>query len=490
MTQTLIIVSSYDPGYLRIAEHLVVTATSGGRIPIVLDISERSASAVDSYHRGILRLFGLSYPGHDLEKRLGARGAIVLHINDVLREAPEVELSERNKSELELAVRSALITLYRTESPDERKRSVVRTRALLEIEGNSVYRALSHLLREHRDILEVDVPNGRFPNQKMATLAARDSSVKTMHFEKGETPNGAYLQSYSPQSRLVSQANVEPVLEGLTLEQTDSIADEWLRHRIPSKDSRNEFSALWKDGLPEAFARESQRRSGIAGFFTSSQDEYHSLGPEWQLHSWKDQFEAFDAAIGVLEKAGYLCYLRVHPNLATKAQDSFKTERDGIRRLQKSHSNLLIIWHDDFANTYALLDQTNLVVAWDSTVGLEASARGIPVWTMAASRYGVTADIREVLSSTALGEHGLVPWQVNAHAAKRFIAYLVRRDSQMPENPGRWEPWPVGRTSAGVMLSRIPTSGGNPTPSAAIRSLIDVYRHRSLKSNLRSILHR
>lgn len=490
MARTLIVVSSYDPGYLRISEHLVASAVLKGSAPLVLDVSGTSASPVDSYHRGTLSLFGLKYPGHDLETRLAARGARVLRINEVLEEAPDVDLNEDAEIQLETAIRSALITFYRTEAPDERKRSVARTRTLLNIEGRSVYRAITYLLGKYDDIVEVDVPNGRFPNQKMSTLAAHDRSIATMHFEKGETPNGAYLQSYAPQSRLVSQANVEPVLEGLTETQINGIADEWLSHRVPSKESRNEFSALWVNGLPTTFTADKSAGVRIAGFFTSSQDEYHSLGPEWQLHSWASQFEAFDAALTVLEDAGYRCYIRVHPNLATKAHDSFKREREGIRRLQESHPRLLVIWHDDFANTYALLDQTDVVVAWDSTVGLEASARGIPVWTMATSRYGLTADVHEILSPTDLAEDGLKLWKVNPHAAKRFIAYMVRRDSQMPQNPKPWEPWATHPLPFGVKLSRVLVSGGNPTPSAAIRSLFDVYRHRRNKSNIRSLLGR
>lgn len=490
MARTLIIVSSYDPGYLRISEHLVATAALKGRAPIVLDVSGTSASPADSYHRGTLRLFGLKFPGYDLEMRLAARGATVFRINDVLKDAPDVDLEKHMEIELETAIRSALITFYRTEAPNEGKRSVARTRKLLSIEGRSAYRAITYLLKQYGDVVEVDVPNGRFPNQKMSTLAAHDRSIATMHFEKGETPNGAYLQGYSPQSRLASQANVEPVLEGLTETQIDVIADEWLSHRAPSKGSRNEFSALWVDGLPNAFTANSASGAGVAGFFTSSQDEYHSLGPEWQLHSWTSQFEAFNAALTVLEEAGYRSYIRVHPNLATKAHDSFKRERDGIRQLQALHPSLLVIWHDDFANTYALLDQTDVVVAWDSTIGLEANARGIPVWTMATSRYGLTADVHEILSPTALTEDGLKLWKVNPHAAKRFIAYMVRRDSQMPENPEPWEPWTTNPLPLRVKLSRVLVSGGNPTPRAAVQSLVDVYRHRRSKSNIRSLLRR
>ncbi len=411
-------------------------------------------------------------------------------IQDVLLVAPEIVLPADAEEALKVSIQSALITYYRTETPDLRKTSVRRTHARLDIEGRSVFRALTHLLHTYPDIEEVDLPNGRFPHQKMAGLAAREFPVQTMHYEKGETPDGAYLQPYAPQSRIASQNSVDPVLSGLTTTEVEAIADAWLVRRAPAPDSRNEFAALWSDDLPDWFDRPGTDRTKIAGFFTSSQDEFQSLGPEWQLHSWTDQTQAFDQMMTRLEADGYNCFLRVHPNLATKAHDSFLREKRNIRWLAERHPHLLVIWHDDFANTYALLDKADVAVVWDSTVGLEASARGIPVWTMATSRYGLTADIREILSPQALASADLQPWAVNPYDAKRFIAYLVQRDVQMTGPVVPWEPWDRRNEPIGAKLSRIAASGGNPSVGTAVLSLLDVYRHRKLRSNLRSILHR
>lgn len=490
MPRTVIVVSSYDPGYLRIAEHLAARALTAGNTATVLDISAASATPVDGFHRPTLRLFGLKFPGHDLIPRLSDLGATVITIHDLLHIAPEVALTPDQEAALEVSIQSALITYYRTETPDLRKTRVRCTRARLDIEGRSVFRALTHLLRTHPDVGEVDLPNGRFPHQKMAELAARNFPVQTMHYEKGETPDGAYLQPYAPQSRIASQDSVGPVLSGLTTAEVEAIADAWLARRAPAPDSRNEFAALWSDNLPNWFDHPGTDRTKIAGFFTSSQDEFQSLGPEWQLHSWTDQMQAFDRMMTRLEADSFHCFLRVHPNLATKAHDSFLREKRNIRWLAERHPHLLVIWHDDFANTYALLDKADVAVVWDSTVGLEASARGLPVWTMATSRYGLTADIREILSPHELASADLQPWTVNPYDAKRFIAYLVQRDVQMATPIVPWEPWATQNEPIGAKLSRIAVSGGNPSVGAAVLSLLDVYRHRRLRSNLRSILHR
>jgi hypothetical protein len=173
----------------------------------------------------------------------------------------------------------------------------------------------------------------------------------------------------------------------------------------------------------------------------------------------------------------------VSPKAASKATAKIC----GIRWLASRHPELIVIWHDDFANTYSLLDITDAAVVWDSTVGLEASARGSPVWTAATSRYGLVADVHEVLSPEQLDADGMRLWTVDGHAANRFIAYLVLRDAQMPSEFGSWLPWDSSHPPLGAKLAALLAAGGIPSPVEAIRSQIDVYRQRSVRSNLRHL---
>jgi hypothetical protein len=455
-----------------------------GRPPLVIDTTATGAAPVDTYDRTTLRLFGLRYPGHDLRERIEALGAEYVHVDMPGPFDPSAPLTSALEESLAIAVQSALISYFRTDRPNRSRRRVAHIASGLEREGRVVYRAITALLREHSEIDRIYVPNGRYPGQKMATLAAEDAGLATLHFEKGETPNGTYLQDYAPQNRLKSQGAVDEVLAGLSEDEIDAIAAEWMGRRAPALDSRNEFAALWKGGVPEELRARLTAGPRLIGLFTSSQDEFQFLGPEWQLHDWIDQFEAFDRILTEADNTGRIAYLRVHPNLATKAQDCFRRERDGIRQLARRHPNLVVIWHDEPISTYALLDITDEVVVWDSTVGLEASARGLPVWTTATSRYGLVADVRERLSTKAVDALGLEPWSVDPHAANRFIAYLVRRDQQMSEDYETWFPWDPTNPPLGTRLALALVSGGTPYRREALKSILDVYRHRGLKANL------
>ncbi|MCU1411440.1 MAG: hypothetical protein JWR04_2147 [Rhodoglobus sp.] len=485
-----IMLAGYDPAYLRISEHHVRREVAQGRVPLVLDGSSVAAGGTSSYDRTALRLFRLPEPGADFAARMAGLGARVVPVSASAVVRDREPLSPELEETLAIAVQSALITYFRTDKPNRRQRRVARTADALAREGRAIYRGVTEILAADPSIDLVYLPNGRFPHQKMATIAARDAGVAVLHFEKGETPNGSYLQSYAPQDRIASQSAVAPVLERYTDAEVDAIAERWLSRRAPSRDSSNEFAALWSTSLPPAIAAVAGSERKLAGFFTSSQDEFQFLGPEWQLHEWHSQFEAFDIVLEQFEAAGYACYVRVHPNLATKAEDCFVRERAGIRWLAKRHPDLQIIWHDDAASTYSLLDVTDAVVVWDSTVGLEASARGIPVWTVATSRYGLVADVRELLGPDDVDRVGIAPWEVDSHAAKKFIAYLVERDEQMAEDATPWLPWNPSSPPFGAKVAAALAAGGIPYRSEAVRSLLDVYRHRSFAANRASLRKR
>lgn len=481
IAHSLILIPGYDPGYLRVYEHLVRKAVAEGKAPVALDITTAAATPIDSFHRKTLGFFRTPFPGHDIRKRLEGAGATYLAINDVLINAADSALTREDVEALEIAIQSALITYYRTDAPNQRIARVRKTASRLRVEGQQSFRAVITVLSQG-NFVEAYLPNGRFPHQKMATLASRAQGVPTIHYEKGETPNGAYVQPYAPQDRLASQGAVDPVLATMSPAEVDRVADEWLARRAPSKESRNEFAAGWTDQLPADLTHKMAGKK-VAGFFTSSQDEFQFLGPEWQLHTWESQFEAFDTLMTECENAGYVCYLRVHPNLATKAHECFLREREGSAALARRHPNLVLIWHDDPANTYALLESTDAVVVWDSTVGLEASARGIPVWTCATSRYGLVADVKEILGPEHLTKDSLRPWQVSVTGAKRFIAYLVLRDDQMEPLTTPWLSWNPQNPPLQVKIAALLVSGGAPSIRDALMSTFDVWRHRRASFN-------
>lgn len=479
MRSELVLLTNYDPHYLRIVEYIVSTVVESGAKAVVLDTTATSGVPVDTYHPGLLKVSGHILPQHRLEQVLSGYDATYLRIEDYLNEADS--LTPEQDEELQIAVQSALITYFRTDAPNRKKSRVSKIARGIERDGRLTLGAVKRVISAF-DISKVYLPNGRFPGQAMATVAARESGIPTIHYEKGETANGAYIQPYSPQDRFDSQEAVKTVLKGLSDSEVAATAQQWLNMRSPSEESRNEFSAQWPTELPEEINKALAGKK-VIGFFTSSQDEFQFLGPEWQRHSWDSQYEAYDLVLNTLKDEDFVAYLRVHPNLATKAHECFLREKAGIEWLQERHPNLYVIWHDQPVNTYLLLDKSERVFVWDSTVGLEANVRGIPVWTAATARYGLVTDSREFLSPSDVTVEHLTPWAVDTTGARRFIATLMLRDQQIPDSFERWETWDVTNPPFVVKLAGLLRSGGNPTTRDALQSSIDVYRHRNAKFN-------
>ena len=472
----LVIISGYDPGWLRITEQIIINSLKNDLKPVLLDASKLSTTPPDSFDRRVLKIGKIPYPGHDIRERFTSLGAEYLDVSEIKIPKVQTDLSSSARNDLDIATKSALITYFRTDIPDLSKKRIKRTSESLRVEGSKLYWAVHNVLQTG-DFEKLYVPNGRFPNQKMPMLAASELGIQTIHFEKGESRNSAYLQPYTPQDRIASQRAVDEVLENFTASKIDLLAKDWLERRSPDAKSINEFSEGWVDTLDSEFLKAIKGKK-VAGFFTSSQDEFMFLGPEWHLHSWESQFEAFTTLLSYFEGEGYYCYLRVHPNLATKEHKCFTREKRDVLKLIEAHPKLRVIWHDEPANSYQLLNHTDQVVVWDSTIGLEASALDIPVIACATTRYGLIADIQEVLGKETLGNGFVLKQDVDSHKSKRFIAYLNKRDIEIEVPFDSWIPWDINNPSLLIKISALTVSGGAPTVIDGFIATFDVWRHR------------
>lgn len=478
MTNALIISTGYDPEYLRIIEQIALNSQSRGFNPVIFDLAPVMSSPVNSHSKLVLKLGRIKSPSDIFKTTMTKMGFEV--VDAVIKESGE-EQNPDILQELDEAVSSALYTYFRTDKVNFFNKRVVRVRNNLFHEGLRSYWATKYLLSK-RSFDVFYIPNGRFPVQRLAKKAISEQSSEIFHFEKGATKDHAYVRPYSPHERVKSQLDVPEVISELTENQIEELAVEWLISRLPSSSSSNQYSTIWKD--PVSTNENSENLDKQIGFFTSSQDEFLHLGPEWQLHKWQSQIEAFDFLLSHFEKLNYKCYLRIHPNLVTKNHENFKREIKSFRELQKRHPNAKIYWHDDPTNSYLLIEKSAGIVVWDSTVGLEASARGIPVWNCAASYYGLIADKRDIFGPTDIERMRLTPWQVDKRAAWNFIAYFLKRDIELHNDAQKWTPWNLKNPPLTVKLASLAYSGGAPTFIDSIFASLDPWRHRGARANL------
>jgi hypothetical protein len=118
--------------------------------------------------------------------------------------------------------------------------------------------------------------------------------------------------------------------------------------------------------LPEGFNKKKQNIS----IFISSDDEMAAIGKEWewdflggtQLNATKRILELFN------DNINFHFYIRVHPNLK---KVKFKYHTDYLF-LEKKFNNVTVISASSKVSTYALLEKSDKIISFGSTVGAEA----------------------------------------------------------------------------------------------------------------------
>ena len=337
---------------------------------------------------------------------------------------------------LEVAIESELLTYFRLDHiPSSREAGDLQ--ASLKVNAVRTYWSLIALWSGNTPD-EVLVPNGRTSRQKAARLVAESLSIPVRLYENGRAQRNAYyLGATQPHDRIASQAEVASVTSSLRKAKIHALAEEWLEARMAGSEGTNSFSAAWK--VMGDSSRLAEGKTAV--FFASSFDEFLAFGPMWTIDEWSSQFEAFDVIMSILEKRGVRLVLRLHPNLASKSRKYFLREVEEILELQSRHPSLIIHWHNSPVNSYQLVSEADYVIVERSTIGLEASLMGKPVWATQATQWDEVADIRQLLKPSDVTEEALEPWKSSTPGAERFVAYWMIQEHPLRYQATDWASW-------------------------------------------------
>jgi hypothetical protein len=381
----------------------------------------------------LVRLLGHSVKPRafgDALRSLGARYQLLPVVSD------DRAVPQEHVEPLEVAVESELLTYFRLDHIP-RSREARNLQASLLVNAVRSYWSLRALWSANAPD-EVLVPNGRTSRQKAARLVAESLDIPVRLYENGRAQkNSYYLGTTQPHDRIASQAEVGSLTSSLSQEKVHELAGRWLTSRMAGLEGTNSFSANW-----ELFRQSHGGSNGTtAVFFASSFDEFLAFGPMWTIDEWSSQFEAFDVIMSVLEKRGIDLVLRLHPNLSSKSRQYFLREVEEIVGLQKKHPSLTIHWHNSPVNSYQLVAEADYVFVERSTIGLEASLMGTPVWVTQATQWDQVADIRQLLTPADVTEEALTPWTPSPLGAERFVAYWMIQEHPLRYEASDWASW-------------------------------------------------
>ena len=263
------------------------------------------------------------------------------------------------------AILSSLVSICRDPQPDlaEHRELVKRLgRAAL-----ATYRkTLEYCRREAPD--RVYVFNGRFAATRAVLRACEVLGIDCWIHERGCDVNHFQLfVNKLPHDIDYMQQRIRDAWKAAATDPSREItAASWFTDRV-NRVERNWHSFV-KHQAHGRLPKEWSNAARNVTIFTSSEDEFVSIGQSWQNSIYPNQVEALRRIISDLEPLDdrIHLYVRVHPNLKKVANEYLR----GMLAL--SGPRVTVIPPADPVDSYALLQQSEKVVTFGSSVGIEA----------------------------------------------------------------------------------------------------------------------
>jgi hypothetical protein len=293
-------------------------------------------------------------------------------------------------------VQSSLISYFSDSGPFNKINQRVIRRKFLKV-AYEVFEETTDLMESEPEVTHIYVPNGRYADQNAFFIAAKikNPRVITYYYEKGFTEGKYYIGQHSLHDRKKAQE----VLKLQDFDRNRQEAINWFDQRKTNW-VRNEFIFNWEG--EEGPRTKSYSTKKTAVLFNSSNDEFASLGLDWNDSDWDSQWDAFEKISYYLKEKGYEIALRLHPNGINKSRREKGRERRKLQGYKAKFPDIQIYGPDSKVSSYTLINSSSLVIVWNSTVGLEACYMGRPVVNLNASEWDEFIPILSVKSESAL----------------------------------------------------------------------------------------
>lgn len=284
-------------------------------------------------------------------------------------------------SDIGAAAMSSIMTNLRESNVDLEKyrqllKNYVTTAAIAH------FSATRHLSEEMPD--EMVAFNGRIASVRPAMRAAWKLGITTYIHETGKVKDrywlikNNFLHSLSGKKSLVEQSFAD---SKSSFEEMKKLAAEWFEERR-AKNSHNQMIFTGKqvdDRLPEDFFAE---KTNVV-IFNSSEYEFYGFD-EFKNRFYENQNECVRKLLEDLgDKQNLQFYVRIHPNLTNEKSSQIS----GLFSLAEKFPQLKLINPDSPVDSYALLDACDIIVVFNSTVGIESVYAGKKPILMGRSIY-------------------------------------------------------------------------------------------------------
>lgn len=269
------------------------------------------------------------------------------------------------------AVLSSLVSICRDPQPDLKLHRALIERLVRA--AHSTYLGTLNYCRRHRPD-RVYVFNGRFAAARAVLRACEAAGVDCWIHERGcDIHHYQLFENRLPHDIEYMQRRMADAWRAAeSTPNREEVAAAWFTDRV-ARIERNWHSFVKDQSLGRLPRGWSDRDRNIA-VFTSSEDEFVSIGESWRNPLYPSQSAALQQIVADLERIDrrIRLYVRVHPNLKNLANAQLQAVLD------LSHPRVTVIPPEDPVDTYSLLRQSEKVVTFGSSVGIEGVFWGRP----------------------------------------------------------------------------------------------------------------
>jgi hypothetical protein len=279
-----------------------------------------------------------------------------------------------------MATASSLVSFTRNHEPNLSEHQDFINRGLLT--GAYLYETFQLILHKINPDLVI-LFNGRFIENRPLLRVCQQKNIDYATHERGGKINNFLFRINSiPHSIETISAEMESLWKNAS-DNKEEIGKTFYNNRIKRvEDAWYSFTKEQQEGrLPESFRSNEGKK--VVTIFNSSLDEYEGLegfGP----YFYANDNEGIKQICESLESHSNIkLYLRVHPNLRELDNSQNKFLKENIANLKAVE----VIAAEDSVDTYALINKSDIIIVFGSTVGAEAAFTGKKVILLGRAAY-------------------------------------------------------------------------------------------------------
>jgi hypothetical protein len=310
---------------------------------------------------------------------------------DQIGDVTTLRALEYRRADVGYAAYSSYAYVSKKSEPDLSRRSVRKVIQHLIHTGKITYEAISNAIATERPD-RVVLYHGRSAIDRAALRACQHAGVECLIYESALSLN-----------ELTSFKNALPQ----DIENTVRMAAEfWERAPADKYEVGRSFFEMRRNGASRVLASGteiatqdrsfidrqvqgrlpgdwSESRKNVVVYGTSN-DEFDAISSEYDDGIYRDQIDALDQISRSLEDDPTIhLYFRLHPRQAG-VRNAYTT---GLEKLGEQRANVTIVAAGSDVSSYALLDGADIVLAFRSTMSIEAVYWGKPCIVLSASIY-------------------------------------------------------------------------------------------------------